>query len=74
VSKVPLDITAKSSKMPRNTAILYPKKAGQPESAGHYRGFQKFESGACFWVKAWVRTVNGVRVIEIEHSAAGDSQ
>jgi hypothetical protein len=62
--KEPLDITEKSSHMPKNAAILY-RNDSADESKGHYRGMTKTERGN-FWIAAWVRQVKGQRVIELK--------
>jgi hypothetical protein len=62
-----VDITAQSSQMPRNSAILYrnpPPRSG----AGwpHYRGMLRLlHDGQMFWVGVWFRTVNGKTVLEL---------
>jgi hypothetical protein len=62
-----LDITAIASRMPRNSALLYPNPP--PRNGAdwpHYRGLLRLlHDGRLFWVGLWPRTVNGKLVYEI---------
>jgi hypothetical protein len=59
------DITARSSQMPRNSALLFRNKARTHADASHFRGLLKLASGESFWVGLWPRTVHGEPVFEI---------
>jgi len=59
------DITERSSKMPPNAAILYPR--AQPDSdSPHFMGIIRITQGGMFWVTGWERIVNGKLVIELK--------
>jgi hypothetical protein len=67
-TKLPEDVTARSSKMPRNSTLLYRNKAPKDARASHYRGLLKMLNGDSYWIGLWVRTVNGERVLELKLS------
>jgi hypothetical protein len=60
------DITDRSSRMPRNSTILYrtpsPRSGADP---AHYRGMLRLRDGRLFWIGGWFRTVNGQTVLEL---------
>jgi hypothetical protein len=58
------DITVRSSQMPPDSAILYPRNPGEGDAA-HYIGVAKITRPGKFWVSAWYRTVNGKTVVEL---------
>lgn len=61
------DITDRSSKMPPNTAILYPR--AQPDSdSPRFMGITRITQAGMFWVAGWERTVNGKTVLELKFS------
>jgi hypothetical protein len=59
------DVTARSSQMPRDSALLYPNKDPRGDDPPRYRGFLKLADGSCFWISAWGRTVKGETVVEL---------
>jgi hypothetical protein len=64
--KQAVDITGKSSRMPRNSALLFPNKA--PRSGAdwaHYRGVLRLLDGRFFWAGIWPRICNGRPVLEL---------
>jgi hypothetical protein len=66
--KVAEDVSARSSKMPRNSALLYRNKAPKDATSAHYRGLLKLENGDAYWVGLWVRRIDQERVLEIKVS------
>lgn len=70
--KEPLDITNRSSSMGRDESILYRNENPQGSDPCHYRGLMRDEAGALFWIRAWVRTVKGKRVVEIRKTPKND--
>jgi hypothetical protein len=59
------DITDRSSKMPPNAAILYPRT--QPDSnSPRFMGITRITQGGVFWVTGWERIVNGKTVLELK--------
>jgi hypothetical protein len=59
------DITAHSSSMPPDSAILYKNTSPRGEDPSTYRGLLRLESGERFWVGLWPRTVNGKVCVEL---------
>jgi hypothetical protein len=61
------DITAKVSKLPRNSAVLYRhvNSKGNPDPPS-YLGIIRLESGQLFWVAIWGRIVNGKPAVELQ--------
>jgi hypothetical protein len=62
-----VDVTERTGKMPRNSALLY---ANPPPRSGadwpHYRGILRLlHDGRMFWVGLWPWIVNGKLVYEI---------
>jgi hypothetical protein len=61
------DITAKVSKMPRNSAILYrhinSKRNPDPPA---YLGLIRLKDGQIFWAVIWGRIVSGKRAVELQ--------
>jgi len=74
-----VDVTGKSSKMPRNSALLFPNQA--PRSGAdwaHYRGILRTLDGRLYWAAIWQRTCNGRVVLELrlelkEETTSGES-
>jgi hypothetical protein len=60
------DITGKSFKMARNTAILYNEKQLSVPDAAHFRGITVLKNGDSYWIFAWLREVKGEPVLEIK--------
>jgi hypothetical protein len=69
-----VDVTERTSKMPRNSALLYHNPS--PRSGAdwpHYRGLLRLlHDGKMFWVGLWPRTVNGKLVYEIRLTPKDD--
>lgn len=63
--KEPLDITNRSSSMPRDSSILYRNEDPKGSDPCHYRGLMRDATGELFWIRAWVRIVKDKRVLEI---------
>jgi hypothetical protein len=61
----PKDITARSSSMPRDSAILYKNSDPKGSDPAAYRGLLKMADAKVYWVGAWPRTVKGRTVIEL---------
>ena len=59
------DITKRSSKMPPNSAILYPRAQPDPD-APRFMGITRITQAGMFWITAWERTVNGRVVLELK--------
>ena len=61
------DVTAKASKMPRNSAVLYrhvnSKNSSDPPT---YLGVIRLEDGQIFWAAIWGRIVNGKQAVELQ--------
>jgi hypothetical protein len=65
-SKPPKDITNRSFRMPRNSAILYRNKTPTGADPAHYLGtMTDADDGKSYWVSLWVRTVKDQKVLEI---------
>ena len=64
--KVAEDVSARSSKMPRNSALLYRNKAPKDPTSAHYRGLIRMLNGDSYWVGLWVRRIDQERVLEIK--------
>lgn len=61
------DISAKVTKMPRNSSVLY-KHSNTQHSADPpaYLGVIRLEDGQLFWAAIWSRTVHGKQVVELQ--------
>ena len=65
------DITERSSKMPPNAVILYPR--AQPNSDSPcFKGITRITQGGMFWVTGWERIVNGKVVLELKFDRKED--
>jgi hypothetical protein len=61
----PEDATDRSSRMPRNTALLYPRPGKLPGDAP-YGGVMVTVSGRKCWCALWFRLVKGQQVFELK--------
>jgi hypothetical protein len=61
------DITAKVSKMPWNSAVLYrhTSSSSSPDPPA-YLGVIRLEDGQIFWAAIWSRVVNGKQAVELQ--------
>jgi hypothetical protein len=57
-------------KIGRNAAILYPQSGLETGIGSHFKGMTKLESGASYWVEAWIREVKGKTVLELKFNPA----
>jgi hypothetical protein len=65
--KALVDVTEKSMRMPRNSALLFPNQA--PRSGAdwaHYRGILRMLDGRFYWAGVWERICNGRVVLELK--------
>jgi hypothetical protein len=65
--KALVDVTGKSSKMPRNSSLLFPNQA--PRSGAdwaHFRGVLRMLDGRFYWAGVWERICNGRLVLELK--------
>jgi hypothetical protein len=62
------DVRERSSKMPRNSALLFKNKTPKDATSSHYRGLLKMQNGDAYWVGLWVRRLGTERVLEIKLS------
>jgi hypothetical protein len=63
--KVVEDVSDRSHKMPRGSALLFKNKTPKDSASSHYRGLLKLKDGQAFWVGLWVRRIDQERVLEI---------
>ena len=66
-----IDITERSSKMPPNAAILYPRAQPDPDSP-RFMGITRITQAGTFWVTGWERIVNGKVVLELKFARKED--
>jgi hypothetical protein len=62
-----MDVSEKSMRMPRNSALLYPNQA--PRSGAdwaYYRGVLRMLDGRLYWAGIWQRICNGRMVLELK--------
>jgi hypothetical protein len=59
------DITERSFRMLRDSAILYANRDPRGDDPAHYRGVMKDADGSIHWIRLWVRLVKGEKVLEI---------
>jgi hypothetical protein len=62
------DVRERSSKMPRNSALLFKNKTPKDATSSHYRGLLKMQNGDSYWIGLWVRRLGEERVLEIKLS------
>lgn len=60
-----VDITARSSSMPRDSALLYRNHKPKSPESPHYLGLLKTLEGKVYWLGLWVRLVKGERALEV---------
>ena len=58
-------------KMPRGTAILYPKEGLETREGPHFSGMTVLPEGERFWIEAYIREVNKKTVLELNMSSQG---
>ena len=61
----PRDATARSSQMPRNSALLYRNLKPKNDDSPAYAGLLRMIDGRTYWALVWPRTVKGKQVVEL---------
>jgi len=57
---------ASPNKMPRGSAILYPKEGLETGVLPHFAGMTVMPGGVRYWIEAWIREVNTKTVLELK--------
>jgi hypothetical protein len=69
-----VDVSEKSMRMPRNSALLFPNQA--PRSGADWAAYsgvlRLLHDGKTFWASVWFRTVNGKPVLELRLTPKDD--
>ena len=60
-----VDITSRTSSMPRDSALLYPNRKPKDAHSPFYLGLLKTANGSVYWAVIWIRLVKGERVLEL---------
>jgi hypothetical protein len=74
MATTPKDVTARANQMARESCLLYPNKDPRGDDPCHYRGVMKDSDGRAWWLGAWVRTVAGQRVLEVQRAPKNNSK